>query len=296
LLAALFAAIAAQTVTLECSFGYNYFNLYTCTLEEVEVTDPSATIVFTGAHIEGKSDEDVEAFMIQFSNTPFIIPHVLTAFPRLEDLDIRWNTITELVEFPLSEFLRQIEIHQCNISRIENGTFRNLPRLEYLDLKNNGIEMIEENAFEGLTAVKELELSSNRIHHLAVPTFLSMASLRSIDLSLNNLTRLDESLFAGNRVLRELFIEYNQINEVSPTFPRYMRTNGVYQLDLIKNVCIDQANLLSDESGFWSLNNALQTCFQNYLGNEVSDVKSVETRFSGKLNIYDEFGNLIGRA
>lgn len=290
-LVAALSSVFGQDLTLECSFADNWDG-YTCVLANIEVLDPDQNVVFTGEHLEDRTDDDVHIVRVTNSNTPFVIPQIFSTFSNVKILNI-FTSHLEAINLPESAFLDEIYIQGNNISVIENETFSGQTNLTYLNLRNNTIEEIEEDAFVGLEALESLVLIANNIQTLARRTLHPLTNVRYVDFERNNLTRIDEEIFSRNTLVSTLYLEYNQISEITPRFIQNFSDSLTY-INLSGNVCVDRTFSVNREDVFGRIviNNALRNCFNNFVGT-VPEVRHITLEFQGPLRLFDEFGNLI---
>jgi hypothetical protein len=287
------ASTAAQDpVELNCQFLDSVFGEYICRFVGIDVTDPSQPVTIGGNHVAGRTNADVSVVQIRNSNTPFVIQQIFTSFPNLIELDIQNSNLQELTLSPTVQ-LEYLTLYRNNVSRIANRTFVGQSRLEFIEAMDNRIVEIEENAFEGLENLFGLMLIGNRISQLPPTVFHPLTNILYLDLEQNRIERIDEGIFAENTLLESLFLEFNQINAVSPTFTRSLSTDLQY-LNLQGNRCIDRPFALRESIDMIILNNALNTCFNNFIG-EAPTRRQITLEFTGPLSLFDEFGNIIAR-
>ena len=249
-------------------------------------------MTISGEHLTGRTKNDVTVVQIRNSNTPFVIQQIFTSFPNLIKLDIQNSNLQELV-LSSEVQLKYLTLYRNNISRIENGTFSGQSQLEIIDAMDNRITDIEINAFEGLENLYSLMLIGNRISRILPGTFHPMINLVYLDLEQNRIERIEDDTFSGNPALEALYLEYNVINAISTTFTTGLSKNLEY-LNIQGNRCIDRQFALREPIDMILLNNALITCFNNFIG-ETPAVRRITLEFSGPLSLFDEFGNIIAR-
>ncbi|KAG5681808.1 hypothetical protein PVAND_011216 [Polypedilum vanderplanki] len=138
------------------------------------------------------------------------------------------------------------------VRRLKKENFRNLRKLQYLDLFDNLIETIDEDAFEDLVELKNLFLTNNRISFLHTNQFKNnlkvielnfymnqitsvtqqhfghLINLRIFTLCNNNLTELDPNMFDTLINIEAFFVCGNQLKTISTNiFKRFLNLTDV---------------------------------------------------------------------
>lgn len=105
-------------------------------------------------------------------------------FPYLIDFRGRAIEINILRKVFLDRFpmVRNLNLCDCNIEKIEHKSFSNSHQLRILDLSRNQIKSIEKNAFSALKNLEKVFLSYNNLEEIE-PTFLGL----SADFNIENL-------------------------------------------------------------------------------------------------------------
>ena len=281
----------AQDVTLNCIFDLNWQSDYQCTLIDIEVSDPTANVIITGVHLEGRNNSGVEVVRIERSSTTFIIRQLFETFPNMFNY-LMLNTNLESIRIPDMAQLEEIYITGTNVRRLDSQSFGNLPRLRWLRLHQNQIEEIDDDALAHLGSINYLGLINNNIREINPSTFGSLVNLNALDLERNSLTSIGDDVFANNRELRTLYLEFNQISAISPTLSRNLRSSLAY-LNLTGNECASMTFILGTDFDWTLLNSAMQNCFRNFVGRDEPSQATVE--FVGTLTVLDQFGNVIAR-
>lgn len=286
------AAVSAQEITVDCQYGLTIFNEYYCFLQDIEVTDPAATVTFGGTHVGERTENDVEIIIIFNSTTPFMIPEMFTTFPNVNDLTIE-NCHLESIEIPEFVQLYWLDVYLNNITRISSNSFRNQSILFYLFLEGNNIETVDEDAFDGIgSASFILSLYRNNIRELAPRTFHSLTEIFYLDLEGNSLESISAELFSQNVELGILYLDSNQINEVEPGFADNF-IEYINFIGMLGNICVDQEFILGSNSSFMIMNNALFTCYNNFSNGTTDGSRRLGMEYQGPLRIFDEFGHII---
>lgn len=286
------SAVSAQDITVECTFAVNIFNEYYCFLQDIEVLDPAVNVTFGGFHIGNRTNEDVEVIVMENSMTPFMIPQMFTTFPSLNDLTIE-NCGLQSINIPDTVQLLWLDIYRNNVSRISRDSIGNQSSLFFTFLDINNIEEIDEDAFAGIgSAAIYLSLYQNNISSIAPRTFQSLSEVLVIDLEGNSLVSINEEMFSQNLELDTLYLESNQINEVEPSFANNLR-NSLSFIGMSGNVCVDGDFTVGSDASWMSLNNALFTCFNNFVNGTDDGSRSLNMNFQGRVRFFDEFGHLV---
>ena len=130
--------------------------------------------------------------------------------------DVTLEGIRELPEklFRQSPYIEHLEIHGSDV--IPDMVFKNLRRLNHLDLSGNGITKLPAYWFEDLDGLKELDLSHNKIRNVS-HQLMGLQSIKVLDLSHNDLRNIDELAFTSFQAsVEELFLEQNVLTVLPP--------------------------------------------------------------------------------
>jgi Leucine rich repeat len=290
LLLAAVSSASSQTVTFNCTFSVNFYDEYICRLTEIEATNPNLQYAFTGNHLPNRTNADVDVVQIRSSNTPFVIQQMFTSFPNMVELDIQGSNL-QSINISDNVQLEWLTLSYNNISRINNGTFRNQRSLRFFTAIEAGIFTLEEDAFVGLESLVYLSLIDNNVSEILPRTFNPLVNLERIFFDRNKLTRLGD-IFSMNKNITVLRFEDNQINEISPTLLHNIQ--NFYFMNLFGNRCISRYFFLDDEFEWILMNNLLGPCFVNFNGG-VPEPRRITLEFNGPLALFDEFGNIIAR-
>lgn len=96
--------------------------------------------------------------------------------------------------------LRSLQMVNCKVTNLENGTFMSMNELTYLELDSNSIQIITEHTFLGLSKLKTLSLKENQLAVLPPTMLKSMPELTNLDLSNNRPLRLHDDFFQGSKI------------------------------------------------------------------------------------------------
>ncbi|NXQ36378.1 CHADL protein, partial [Alaudala cheleensis] len=143
----------------------------------------------------------------------------LTAIPDTipeltKKLDLRGNSFTVIPAgfFFATPYLTHLDLQRCKVKRLEEGAFRGLGRLVYLNLASNGIAFLYQESLDGLSSLQQLILERNRIEEIQPGAFGHLGSLIVLDLRSNALIYLPDMVFQGLHVLRWLRLSHNALH------------------------------------------------------------------------------------
>jgi serine/threonine protein kinase len=141
-----------------------------------------------------------------------------------------FNTqVKELNEYYISKIhhdltsIKEIQIINQGITKINPSTFEKLKDIEELSLSGNNIPTIKESIFnsyinEGfsnkLSSLKKLDLHENKLANIGRHAFRGLASLESLSLDRNLIFKIDPESFKGLKMLTDLSLEDNQIEHI----------------------------------------------------------------------------------
>ena len=82
--------------------------------------------------------------------------------------------------------------------------------LEELYLRGNQIELVKTDYFKELTKLQILDLSFNKIKQIEKDSFKELKELKEISLQYNELEQIDSELFCGLENLETVYLHYNK--------------------------------------------------------------------------------------
>ncbi|XP_074034863.1 toll-like receptor 8 isoform X2 [Leptinotarsa decemlineata] len=140
---------------------------------------------------------------------------------KLRYLNLNCDAINDLFResFLGLENLEILHMNNCSISNIQNGTFKHLTKLCFLDLENNLFIRsnypvgVNPDVFNGLGNLKVLLLAGNGIKYFSLlgNPFVHLNSLKYLGLERNNMISLSLEQFSPLKQLQKLNIAYNRI-------------------------------------------------------------------------------------
>lgn len=177
-----------------------YFSSYGAT--------PGGTLV--RQHLSGFTD--LERLMLSGNGLSELPEDLFNDVGNLTWLDLRSNK----VHLPMNIFrnltkLEYLELGYNNLKTLEPGVFRSQNRLKSLNLWGNDLQHLTKDAFIGVSSIVELDLSSNNIEQLQPDVFELLTNLTNINLSANRFTSLPIGLFEKNKNLSRIRLMDNRV-------------------------------------------------------------------------------------
>lgn len=132
--------------------------------------------------------------------------------------------------------LVKLDLSSNSISRVDNGSFSSMNRLEELLLRKNNIRTLDSGAFTGLqSSLKTLVMEDCSLREMPTEALRPLVNLTSLDLTGNLFTDVGADAFLGQYCLSELYI-----SSPSMSFDKLMFTG---QRFCIKDLKIRRAEL-----------------------------------------------------
>ena len=150
---------------------------------------------------------DLEELEIKDNQLMFIEKDALK-LPFLKKLSLAGNHFILISNLEQLDQLRELDLHNNQISTLDDGVFLNMISLEKLDLSNNDLVQIPQDALKGLSSLKSLNLNSNKLIGLD-NDLLGLPRLQSLSLSKNNFKMIGPHNVKFPRSLRNITIEYS---------------------------------------------------------------------------------------
>ena len=134
---------------------------------------------------------------------------------NLTSLQLHNNELTALNEYTLSGLvdLKQLNLGHNDIETVHASTFSDNSKLTHLRMHANEIGSLPEEVFSNLTELKLLNLSHNRLEEFP-NVFSALSNLRVVTVSENDLTTLPANAFEHNAELTHLYLSGNDISSL----------------------------------------------------------------------------------
>ncbi|KAF5283016.1 hypothetical protein FQA39_LY04887 [Lamprigera yunnana] len=130
--------------------------------------------------------------------------------------------------------LRELFIHNNEISMVADRALAGLKALQIFDLSNNKVVALPPELFkDSAGSIKEIYLQNNSISVLAPGLFANLEQLLALDLSKNHLTSawINSDTFSGLIRLVLLNLSYNRISKLEPAFFKDLYTLQILNLE-----------------------------------------------------------------
>ena len=180
---------------------------------------------------------------LSFITNPILFEGTLALLVHLDTLLLNGNGLTLIEKRALSDLvaLRELNLENNKLSKLNDGTFASLGQLGKLLLGSNRFESFADANLEYLVNLETLDLSNNLIMSVGAGDLAAFgARLKALNLSNNRvkvihaeafatLSRLESFRFAQNELA---FFELSSMLNVNST---YASNKNVYELDLSAN-------------------------------------------------------------
>ncbi|KAJ8921597.1 hypothetical protein NQ315_010503 [Exocentrus adspersus] len=166
-------------------------------------------------------------------------PTRTSAHPCSLDIQVLDTSFNHFVLIPANGFsilrrLRELYIHNNEISMVADRALAGLKALQIFDLSNNKVVALPSELFkDSAGSIKEIYLQNNSISVLAPGLFANLEQLLALDLSRNLLTSswINVDTFSGLIRLVLLNLSYNRITKLDPSFFRDLYTLQILNLE-----------------------------------------------------------------
>lgn len=136
-------------------------------------------------------------FVILIQDSNFTLPRLVTVLPER-----------------VKQSVVDLEINRCSLSRIPAGILSQLPKLRYINLRNNGISELEKESFVNMTELQSIILSNNSLRAIHTATFVNLPLLNEISLQNNQLQELSKNAFWNVPSLVVIYLDNNRLHSL----------------------------------------------------------------------------------
>ncbi|XP_072512353.1 chondroadherin-like protein [Notamacropus eugenii] len=147
------------------------------------------------------------------------LTEVPVTIPQMtQRLDLQGNALKVIppeafLSFP---YLTHLDLRHCQLERVEEGAFRGLGRLVYLNLASNHLPVLYQEALDGLGSLRQLILENNQLEEIRPGAFSQLGSLGLLNLAHNSLVYLPDMAFQGLLQTRWLRLSHNALHVLAP--------------------------------------------------------------------------------
>lgn len=135
------------SLALNCTYGMQTFtpigSIYTCQAGVLSDGSDTVSIIY-GNHQVGKTDSDVQGFVLQSQGLDFVPRNVESFFPNIRAVDVYNNLISSIKNFHLRPFTNLVHfaVMENKLNSLDSNLFEGLTFLNYVSFKNNSIQHV----------------------------------------------------------------------------------------------------------------------------------------------------------
>ena len=181
-----------NTVTGTCTYSYTPQNIYTCTLSNVMILNPTDVLEITGSHLPDHTDADVHSVIHESSTITFYNGEVLRRFVNLRRIQIIEQGLREFgpnaFEFcPHLEWI--LTAIDPQLTSLPPQMVRNCHNLQNFIAVAHSLVTIPGDLFGATSNLLEFDVESNQVSLIPANLLQNMASLRRFNVAGNLLTQ-----------------------------------------------------------------------------------------------------------
>lgn len=195
-----------KSSSLTCDFEVQDES-YGCFLNNVKLGNESS-IEIGGAHLGGRTDEDVKFVEILSSTVDIIPPEIFQKFQNLETFGII-NSRLSKIQLPDCSKIKSLQFTSCQIENIDQEVFKGCKNLETLQLNYNRLERFHSNILNGLSSLKFLDLFENKLTSLSADFFRHIPNIEKVDFGANRIDAIHPHTFDNLRKLNSVWLDKN---------------------------------------------------------------------------------------
>ena len=133
-------------------------------------------------------------------------------------------------EVPYTQ-LESLHIRNSGVDTIKDGAFKNMGKLETLDLSENRLRNLTKGLFLGLDSLNTFVATANNLEQIASDAFEHVSKLEKLELSNNNGLQLPENIFSKMSNLKTVEIRHCNLQSI-PTAVTKVPTLTELDLDV----------------------------------------------------------------
>lgn len=173
----------------------------------------------------------------------------LHQFPLLSALDLSNNHITHISGLNFPFHLKELNLNNNGIQKLEGSPFRGLENLLDLRINKNKLKSISASAFTHLKALLNLDLNRNQLTKLESLTFQNLTQLTTLRLRRNNIALLEDGVFWNLNNITTLLLDHNNVANISKSW--------LYGLDSLHLLNLSHNHIKEMDHECWSFNSKL---------------------------------------
>ncbi|KAL1131634.1 hypothetical protein AAG570_011247 [Ranatra chinensis] len=186
----------------------------------------------------GEGEEPIQVLDTSANHFVLMPMNGFSAVRRLRELYIHDNEISMVADRALAGLkdLQRFDLSNNKVVALPSELFRDCAdSIKEIYLQNNSISVLSPGLFSDLNQLLALDLSRNRLTSAWINsgTFSGLIRLVLLNLSHNRITRLDPTLFHDLYTLQILNLEYNSIETIPPE--TFTPMNNLHSLVLSYN-------------------------------------------------------------
>lgn len=207
-------------VTGHCIYSRSQQNIYTCTLSDVVILNPTDVLEIVGLHLPGYTDADVQAVNHERSTIAFFNGEILRHFVNLRQIQIGDQGLREFGPnaFDVCPNLEELVIGlERQVTTFPSQMLRNCEKLQTFVAVLNDLMHIPGDLFGMTRNLVEFNVGSNQLMSIPENLLQNMTNLRIFSIGSNlisqispnllrNAVNLEEFLGSGNRFMDQQVI------------------------------------------------------------------------------------------
>ncbi|KAG4068115.1 hypothetical protein HA402_001540 [Bradysia odoriphaga] len=237
---------------------YENSQMYRCYVNEITLTRNTTDIVITGAHLQNKTDLDVQ--VVDMHSLPSIVNDFFTTFPNLRILVVSDISVIQQGAFENAHNLVRLTIQNSPLPVLPAYAFDGAPNISTLYILACDTTVIDENALSGLTQLQTVTIIA-KLQILPENVFSSLVNLERAFLAQNNIGTIHPALFDNNLKLITAYFDGNRINAVAKSLVDTLYARNINQFTFEGNNC---GNSTYHISYIDRVHAQLDQCYRNY--------------------------------
>jgi hypothetical protein len=242
---------------------------------------------------QNKTEEDIVWVQIRDSEFVDLPRGVFEKFVNMEKIMIISSAGFKV--FNTSYFDKKVTLvlmKNTDIEIVGELPLIGLNELKILSLNYNQISKIHKNAFRDLVKMEKIEIVGNKLELLDADTFQNNVNLKLVLLYHNKLKVIPADLFSRNKLIESIQLQNNSISQIEKGF--YKPLDKLTKADFSSNICISETISLTRAIQWNAQVFKFKDCFNNYAlmksTNEVID--TVRTKLT---DLEDKVTNMVER-